>query len=138
MRCQEFIAIKRIHLLSDTEVTDLYAKPEFSTNEQELYFTLSKTEQVALDSYSNTRTRVHFILQLVYFKAKQQFFSFNFESAKNDVKFILKTYYNNEKYSTLSVYLSRNYIRKQKQSIIALFSYSNWASKYEYQIESHI
>ncbi|MCP4049434.1 MAG: DUF4158 domain-containing protein [bacterium] len=36
--------IKRIHLLSETEVADLYAQPKFSTNEQELYFTLNKSE----------------------------------------------------------------------------------------------
>lgn len=90
-----------------------------------------------MDCYSNTRTRVYFILQLGYFKAKQQFFNFNFESARNDVKFILRTYYNNKKL-TLSGYLSRDYIRLQKQSILALFNYRNWSTKYEHQIESHI
>jgi hypothetical protein len=80
---------------------------------------------------------VYFILQLGYFKAKQQFFNFNFESARNDVKFILRTYYNKKKL-TLSGDLSRDYRRLQKQAIIALFNYHNWSSKYEHQIESHI
>ncbi|MDY6895656.1 MAG: DUF4158 domain-containing protein [Thermotogota bacterium] len=128
---------KRIHLLSDTEVIDLYAKPDFSPNEQKLYFTLTKSEQIALDHFSNTRTRVYFILQLGYFKAKQQFFNFTFESSKNDVRFILKTYYKKTGL-LLSGCISRDYIRLQKQSIIDLFDYHNWSSDYEHQTESHI
>ncbi len=54
-------AIKRIHLLSDTEVKDLYALPEFSVNEQELYFTLNKSDQTALDRYTKIKTRVYFL-----------------------------------------------------------------------------
>lgn len=90
-----------------------------------------------MDRYSNTKTRVYFILQLGYFKAKQQFFNFDFENAKNDAKFILCSP-GNETKSTLSGRLSRDYIRTQKQAILALFNYRDWSSKYEAQIESHI
>ena len=78
--------IKRIQLLSDTEVEELYARPEFSSNEKALYFSLNKSEQSALQCYANLKTRVYFILQLGYFKTTQQFFSFDFEEVKNDTQ----------------------------------------------------
>jgi hypothetical protein len=39
---------KRIHLLSSTEVEDLYAQPAFNAHEQRLYFTLTQSERAAL------------------------------------------------------------------------------------------
>ena len=129
--------IKRIQLLSDTEVEELYARPEFSSNEQALYFSLNKSEQSALQCYANLKTRVYFTLQLGYFKVTQQFFSFNFEEVKNDTGFILSIYYSGSDL-TFSGRLSRDYIRKQKQSILDLFNYRDWACKYEAQFHTHL
>ena len=81
--------IKRISLLSETEINDLYARPEFNHDERKLYFTINELERDALKHYSNVRTRVYFILQLGYFKAKQQFFKFSFEDVRDDVEYIL-------------------------------------------------
>jgi len=53
--------IERIQLLSSTEVEELYARPEFNTHEQSLYFSLSPTERAALEQFRNTQTRIHFI-----------------------------------------------------------------------------
>ncbi|MBE9527512.1 MAG: Tn3 family transposase [Proteobacteria bacterium] len=129
--------IKHIQLLSETEIADLYSRPEFNSIERELYFSLNQQEQAALDKYTNTRTRAYFILQLGYFKAKQQFFGFNFEDVNEDTKFILSTYYNDTKIK-LTGDISRDYIRAQKQEILAIFNYNNWSTAYEYQITSHV
>ena len=59
--------IKRIQLLSSTEIEELYARPDFNTYEQSLYFALNRTERAALEQFRNTQTRIHFILQLGYF-----------------------------------------------------------------------
>jgi hypothetical protein len=84
---------KRIHLLSSTELEELYARPEFDAHEQRLYFTLTQSERAALAQFSNTKTRIYFILQLGYFKAKQQFFNFSLDEVYNDVQFIMGIYY---------------------------------------------
>lgn len=63
--------IKRIQLLSSTEVEELYARPDFNAHEQHLYFSLTQSEREALAQFSKTKTRIFFILQLGYFKAKQ-------------------------------------------------------------------
>jgi TnpA family transposase len=129
--------IKRINLLSDAELTDLYVRPEFNNIEQELYFTLTQQEQTILNHYKDINTRVYFILQLGYFKAKQQFFKFNFTEVNDDVNFILKTHFAGAKLTLLG-YLSRDYIKKQKQDILALFNYHDWSAEYESQVEEQL
>lgn len=129
--------IKRINLLSETELTDLYARPAFNSDEQELYFTLTEQEQIILNHYTDLNTKVYFILQLGYFKAKQQFFKFDFAEISNDIQFIIKTYFKETKI-VLSGFLSRDYIAKQKQDILALFDYHDWSSEYEVQIETQL
>ena len=102
---------KRPQLLPDAEVNDLYARPVFKAKERELYFDLDEKETTALNRYSNTRTRVYFILQLGYFKAKQQFFKFRFEDVCTDVNFILDTYF--DAATSLHGSISRDYIKDQ-------------------------
>jgi hypothetical protein len=53
---------KRIHLLSSTEVEELYARPELNAYEQRLYFTLNQSKRAALAHHSNIKTRIYFIL----------------------------------------------------------------------------
>lgn len=129
---------KRLQLLSPTEVSELYAIPIFNAHEQELYFTLSKPELVVLDNHTNTKTRVYFILQLGYFKAKQQFFNFSFDDVSEDALFIFNTYHNATESGHLSGGISRDYARKQRQAILTLYGYRNWSSDYEQSIKSHI
>ena len=85
-------------------------------------FSLNEKEQIVLNQYSNIKTRIYFILQLGYFKAKQQFFKFNFEDVAKDIEFIFTNYVNNTKPS-LSGCISRDYLRMQKQDILKLFNY---------------
>ena len=61
---------KRIQLLTDVEISDLYDRPDFNSEERELFFALNQAEEKVLSQYRNARTRVYFILQLGYFKAK--------------------------------------------------------------------
>ena len=129
---------KRIQLLSNTEVEELYARPEFNSHEQRLYFTLTQSERNALTQFSNTKTRIYFILQLGYFKAKQQFFSFSLEDVKNDVQFILGTYYSESASMSLTGRISRDYVRIQRQAILSLYDYRNWASEFIHEIQTHI
>ena len=78
--------LKRIYLLSEAEIEELYARPIFAQKEQELYFELNQAELNKLDQLSSLKTRLYFILQLGYFKAKHQFFTFNLEEVKGDAE----------------------------------------------------
>ena len=129
--------IKRIQLLTDAEISDLYDRPDFTLEERELFFTLSPNEQRALNQYHNTRTRVYFILQLGYFRAKQQFFSFHFEDAAGDTSFILKRHFGQTD-TDWKGSLSRDSIRTQKQNILGLFGYQEFSTDLEPQISNKL
>ncbi len=129
---------KRIHLLSSAEVEALYARPEFNTHEQRLYFTPNQVERTALAQFSNTKTRIYFILQLGYFKAKQQFFNFSLDEVSNDVQFIVRTYYSESILISFTGRISRDYVRIQRQTILSLFSYRNWTSDFAPETQAHI
>ena len=129
--------IKRLYLLSDAEIEDLYARPEFNADERKIYFSLNPVEQEALAEYSNTKTRVFFILQLGYFKAKTQFFNFTLEEVQEDVNYILSQLFNNNSV-ILSGRISRDYIGLQKLAIIQLFDYRDWSEEQKPIIESHL
>ncbi|HCB1913183.1 TPA: Tn3 family transposase, partial [Citrobacter amalonaticus] len=130
--------IKRIQLLSNAEVEELYSRPEFNVHEQRLYFTLTQSERDALTQFSNTKTRIFFILQLGYFKARQQFFSFLLEDVSNDVQFIANVYYKNSLTTSFTGRISRDYVRIQRQVILSLFDYCSWTSDLVSDIQSHI
>ncbi len=63
--------LKRLYLLSDAEIDDLYTRPIFNHNERLLYFEMNQGELNALDQFGTLKTKMYFILQLAYFKAKR-------------------------------------------------------------------
>lgn len=85
--------LKRIYLLSESEISDLYARPDFNSDERELYFSMGSQELEALNNYATTKTRAYFILQLGYFKARQQFFNFEFQEVRADLTYVLSKYF---------------------------------------------
>jgi hypothetical protein len=123
---------KRIQLLTEAEISDLYGRPDFTADERELFFTISQSEQETLAQYHNVRTRVYFILQLGYFKAKQQFFQFTFEEVTDDTRFILKKFFDQDQSDNQwNGGLSRDSLRSQKQAILDLFEYQDWSTTIE-------
>ena len=85
--------LKRIYLLPEAEIADLYARPIFNQNEQQLYFDLSQVELDMLGQFGTVKTKVHFILQLAYFKAKHQFFTFTFDDVRADIEYVLAKFF---------------------------------------------
>jgi hypothetical protein len=79
-----------------------------------------------MEEYANVKTRIAFILQLGYFKAKQQFYSFDFAEVTDDVEFINKTYF--EEKITATGKITREYLKRQRDAILALFGYSTFLS----------
>ena len=65
---------RRLSILTAQEVDDLYALPRFTEEDRHLYFDLSPAERELVDGIFTLSVAVHLILQLGYFKAKQQFF----------------------------------------------------------------
>ena len=127
---------KRIDLLPQAEIDDLYERPVFNDEEKLLYFTLTKTESISAMRYTNVRTRLYFILQLGYFKAKQQFYSFHIDEVIEDAAFVNNIYLNGE--SILSGRIARDYVKKQRDDILKLCCYRLFSDDTKEQVTSHL
>lgn len=112
---------KRLKILSKTEINELYGIPHFTTDEQKSYFALSKKEYSEMTDRGSLASKVHFILQLGYFKTTSQFFDFEFDAVKNDVDYILQNYFDNAKLNVKSV--AKNTRLTNQRTIAKLLCY---------------
>jgi TnpA family transposase len=78
----------RLAILTASEIDDLFGLPCFTDENRRLYFDLSAVEQEAARAYTFT-VAAHFVLQLGYFKAKQQFFVYEQEAVLKDLRHIV-------------------------------------------------
>lgn len=79
---------QRLKILSKSEINELYDIPHFNANEREKYFSLDKKEYTAMSKCGSLASKVHFALQLGYFKAASQFFNCAFDMVTNNAKIL--------------------------------------------------
>ncbi len=84
---------KRLIILSSAEIDALYGRPRFTQQERAEYFALSDSEKAALGQLHSLKSRVFFILQLGYFKARCMFFLFSLRDVEEDVAYIRERYF---------------------------------------------
>ncbi len=94
---------KRLQILGDDEIENLYELPRFTPKEQMEYFTLLPKEFAAIEQLPRIRTRIYTILQLGYFKARHLFFRFSFSIVEKDLKHIQERYFPNFQLSKLEL-----------------------------------
>jgi TnpA family transposase len=83
----------RIKILEDQEIEELYGRPRFNHEERVHFFGLTPEERAVADGHYNLASRVLFILQAGYFKAKTLFFVFEFDDVREDVRHVLQRHY---------------------------------------------
>src|SRR6185369_14135283 len=86
-------AQKRLQILDDEEIEALYGRPVFTADERTQYLTLTQPEQESLALFGLVHTQIYFLLQLAYFKAKQQFFAFTLDEVEDDVQAIMAQFF---------------------------------------------
>jgi hypothetical protein len=84
---------KRIKILSEAEVNDLYSLPKFTLEERIVFFSLNKKERQLIEKIPDISSKVHAILQLGYFKAKGRLFSFDYKDVLLDLDYVLTQYF---------------------------------------------
>ena len=84
---------RRLSILTDQEISELYDLPCFTEEDRHLHFDLSPTERELVDGVFTISVSVHLILQPGYFKAKRQFFVYELSSVMGDVGHILQRYF---------------------------------------------
>lgn len=82
----------RINLLSDAKINELYNIPNFTEQDIKLFFNLSNDDHAHLNKYRTLRNHIYFIIQLGYFRATQQFYSFNLEIIPKQVSYVYNLY----------------------------------------------
>lgn len=127
---------KRIDLLPQAEIDDLYERPIFNDEERLLYFTFKESETVIAHRYAHARTQLYFLLQLGYFKAKQQFYSFSIDEVIDDADYVNKVYLNGE--SILTGKASREYVKNQRDDILKLCNYRFLSDDIEEQVTFYL
>ena len=89
---------------------------------QSHYFDLNNDERQLVDNKEYDHVKVHFILQLGYFKQKQRLFTFKLEAVKQDMRYVCKRYLIGP-ISSINL-PSRNTIKKNNEEILNLMGYS--------------
>src|SRR3954470_16173314 len=97
----ENTAQKRLRILGDDEIEALYGRPRFAEEERTQFFALSPAERVVLEQFHSIKSRIYWILQLGYFKAKQLFFTFAFPEVAEDARYIQEQFFPDLQFSEL-------------------------------------
>lgn len=93
-----------------------------------------KVQPAKLQSLHSFKSKVYFVLQLGYFKAKHLFFTFDLLEVKEDLQYVLKQHFNDRKMVALStVHKSTRF--KQQQLILERFGYHSCGPEERKQIE---
>jgi len=90
-----------------------------------------------LKTIGNQRSQLHFILQLGYFRAKQQFYTFNFEDVEADYRHI-ETIFFSDKAVSLTGAIAKSIILKQQHLILQRYHYKRWPSNLKAKTLEHL
>ena len=84
---------KRLKILTKNEINELYSLPSFTHEDRAQFFSLNASEMKELENLRTISSKVHFILQLGYFKTKKMFFVLDIQEMKEDIEYILQKYF---------------------------------------------
>lgn len=84
---------KRIRILSNNEINELYQVPAFSAVEREEYFSLDNEFRTIINGISKIENRIYMILIMGYFRYKPVIHDISDTKIQKDTKYILSKYY---------------------------------------------
>ena len=84
---------KRLRILETDEIEAVYGLPVFDDEDRTFYFSLSPPEKALLSQLHGYKSYLYYILQLGYFKARQQFFVLNLQQVSIDAYYVQRTYF---------------------------------------------
>ena len=104
----------RLKLLSVDEFDYLYGLPVFDEDEKHFFFILDDDDRQYLTSLSTTADKIDYILQLGYYHATGNFFSFSIQKVKADVVFILEQYFPEQPFPKKQISNRKHYKNKDR------------------------
>lgn len=131
---------KRINVFSETERKELYEIPNFSDEEREEYFTFTQEELSVIIGNNDINRNIFCALQIGYFKITKSFPAKNAKDlSKKDIEYIKNRYFLDYKWKRKTLKKITDYeFYKQRRSIIELFWYKLWDSRFKKELLSKI
>lgn len=115
---------KDVTLLSRFEYEQMYLLPKFNATQRNCYFDLSAEEESLVSNKKHPHVKLHFILQLGYFKNKQRLFVFTLGDVKDDAAYVCDKHLIG---SSVKMKLpTRNTISNNNEEILSLMGYSTF------------
>lgn len=112
---------KRLRILGEEEIEALYGRPRFTPDERQEYFAFAPEELTALAPFRSPPSRLYGMLQLGYFKARQQFFVFTLHEVAEDSRYLQERYFTSTRFQAVEV--SKITRLKQQRVILGLCHY---------------
>ena len=134
MKSQADTTQKRLRILGDDEIEAIYGRPRFTPEERTQYFSLSHTEKDALGQLHSIKSRIYWLLQLGYFKAKQLFFTFDLHEVEEDARYIQGQYFPDFQLTQFEI--TKVTWHKQRRLILELCQYRLCAAEERQQLET--
>jgi len=125
---------RRLSILTQREIDDLYGLPRFTAEDRQFYFELSAEEEARVRAMHTDSAKTHFILQLGYFKAKRQFFAYPYDGVQEDLRHILGRHFLGRAPATINE-LSKPTRLEQQQAILNLFNYTRCGAAAKQDLE---
>jgi len=82
------MAEKRIQILSDTEVNELFSAPSFNEHDRRYFFSLNDAELQAVRSVRDRRNKCMFVVMLGYFKSRPIAIIPKYNQIKTDLRYV--------------------------------------------------
>ena len=113
----------RLRILSGDDFDKLYTIPELQTDDYSEVFELDAFDYEYINSVSDLSVKIDYVLQSTYFRLSQYFFNFTFQSTREDVWYVIKTFFPEAKFPKRQItdyrkYQNRRAVLKKYQMIL--------------------
>jgi hypothetical protein len=117
---------KRLRILGDEALDALYGRPRFTPDERQEYFAFSLPELAALEQVRSDPSRLYSLLQLGYFKARQQFLVLDLRAVDEDIRDLQAHDFAPTRFQAVEV--TKVTRLKQQRVILGLYHYRDCAA----------
>lgn len=131
------MANKNARLLTTTELIDIYGMPTFNEVERHAYFTLTIQETTVANSFKNTSYAVYFVICLVFFKEKQTFVDFNYQSTTEERRHVMQRYFPNQT-SPRALPKNNSTLAQIKNKVLTLCGYQRFSGAITHTLQQEL
>lgn len=123
---------KRLKILLQPEIDDLYSPPQFTKEQQRYFFTLNDRELAVAKSIRKREHRCYFVAMLGYFKSKPVILNPSFRLIENDLVFIAKETFPGNKLRRFS--LNQKQRDRLYEKLFSINQFKRWKERDHYHL----